>query len=160
MLLSSVETEDTVIINARTITTSTDTADRLRCQGCEPETLAFGADRIVGLDLKCVPMLEVIRAELATLCVVRGTALQLPFADAPLGAGNSSNALQMLPSPRVAIEEIGRCLRPRGLFTAFTFRRSDRRTDQNFQRRHEQTFNVRAFHTAELITSLTSAGLD
>ena len=119
----------------------------------------FGDDRVVGLDLS-VAMIDLIRTELPTLCVVRGTALQLPFGDGSLGAVNCSNALQLLPDPRAVLQEIGRCLRPGGLFTAFTFRRSDRPTYRYFQRRHEQTFNVRAFHTTELVTWLTSAGLE
>ncbi|MEO6082425.1 MAG: class I SAM-dependent methyltransferase [Umezawaea sp.] len=119
----------------------------------------LGASRVVGLDLSTV-MIDLIRSELPALCVVRGTALQLPFADGSLGAVNCSNALQLLPDPRSVLREVGRCLRPGGLFTAFTFRRADRPAYRYFQRRHEQAFNVRAFRTTELVTWLTAAGLE
>jgi SAM-dependent methyltransferase len=119
----------------------------------------LGDTRVVGLDLS-VPMIDLIRAALPGVCVVRGTALQLPFADGSLAAVNCSNALQLLPDPRSVLREVGRCLRPGGLFTAFTFRRADRPAYRYFQRRHERTFNVRAFTTGELVTWLTAAGLE
>ncbi|MFD9740824.1 class I SAM-dependent methyltransferase [Umezawaea sp. NPDC059074] len=119
----------------------------------------LGSERVVGLDLS-VAMIDLVRTALPDLCVVRGTALGLPFADGSLGAVNCSNALQLLPDPRDVLVEVGRCLRPGGLFTAFTFRRADRPAYRHFQRKHEETFNVRAFTTAELTTWLTSAGLE
>jgi len=119
----------------------------------------LGDTRVVGLDLS-VPMIDLIRAALPDLCVVRGTALRLPFADGSLGAVNCSNALQLLPDPPSVLREVGRCLRPGGLFTAFTFRRADRPAYRYFQSRHERTFNVRAFRAGELVTWLTSAGLE
>ncbi len=118
-----------------------------------------GPSRLVGLDLS-VPMIELIRRELPELCVVRGTALQLPFGTGSLGAVNCSNALQLMPDPRAVVHEVGRCLRPGGVFTVFTFRQAERPAYRYFQQRHEQTFNVRAFQPAELVTWLGSAGLD
>ncbi|MFI9388270.1 methyltransferase domain-containing protein [Kutzneria sp. NPDC052558] len=119
----------------------------------------LGIDRVVGLDLS-VPMIDAIRAGLPGLRVVRGTALRLPFATGSLGGVNCSNALQLLPDPRTVLREVGRCLRPGGVFTAFTYRRSDRPTYRHFQRQQEQTFGVRSFTTPELVTWLTAAGLD
>ena len=118
-----------------------------------------GASRVIGLDLS-VAMIELIRRQLPELCVVRGTALRLPFAAGSLGAVNCSNALQLLPDPRAVVHEVGRCLAPGGVFTAFTFRQADRPAYRYFQRRHEETFNVRAFRTTELVTWLGSAGLE
>lgn len=118
-----------------------------------------GEERVIGLDLSTA-MLDLIRAELPTLCVVRGTALRLPFTTGSLGAVNCSNALQLLPDPRTVVQEIGRCLRPGGTFTAFTFRQARRATYRHFQRQHEKTFNVRAFRVDELVPWLTSAGLE
>jgi SAM-dependent methyltransferase len=118
-----------------------------------------GEPRVIGLDLS-VAMLDLIRAELPGLCVVRGTALRLPFTTGSLGAVNCSNALQLLPDPRAVIHEIGRCLAPGGTFTAFTFRQARRPTYRHFQRQHERTFNVRAFRVDELVSWLTSAGLE
>jgi SAM-dependent methyltransferase len=118
-----------------------------------------GVSRVVGLDLS-VAMIDLIRRELPELCVVRASALQLPFATGSLDAVNCSNALQLLPDPRAVVQEIGRCLRPGGVFTAFTFRKAERPAYRYFQRRHEETFNVRAFRTTELVTWLGTAGLD
>lgn len=118
-----------------------------------------GLSRLVGLDLS-VAMIELIRRELPGLCVVRGTAIQLPFGTGSLGAVNCSNALQLMPDPRAVVHEVGRCLRPGGVFTVFTFRQAERPAYRYFQQRHEQTFNVRAFQTAELVTWLGSAGLE
>jgi SAM-dependent methyltransferase len=118
-----------------------------------------GADRVIGLDLSAA-MLDRIRAELPNLCVVRGTATQLPFGDGTLGAVNCSNALQLFPDPRAVLQEAGRCLRPGGTLTVFTFRQAERATYRHFQRRHEGTFNVRAFRVDEVMTWLAAAGLD
>jgi SAM-dependent methyltransferase len=105
-------------------------------------------------------MIDTIRAEVPGVRVVRGTALRLPFATGSLGGVNCSNALQLLPEPRNVLREVGRCLRPGGVFTAFTYRRSERPTYRHFQRQQEETFGVRSFTTTELVSWLTAAGLD
>ncbi len=69
-----------------------------------------GGDRVIGLDLS-VAMLAAIGVALPDLCLVRASALQLPFLGATLGAVNCSNALQLFPDPHLAIAEVGRCLR-------------------------------------------------
>lgn len=78
----------------------------------------------------------------------------LPFATGSLGAVHS-NALHLLPEPRAVVREIGRCLRPGGIFTAVTVRRADRPAHRYFQRRRG-----RAFEITELVTWLGSAGLE
>jgi SAM-dependent methyltransferase len=118
-----------------------------------------GDARVIGLDLS-IAMIDLIRAELPDLCVVRANALQLPFVTGSLGAVNCSNALQLFPEPRTVIQEVGRCTRPGGVFTAFTFRRADRPAYRYFQLRHEETFNVRSFRVDELVSWLTSAGFE
>jgi SAM-dependent methyltransferase len=118
-----------------------------------------GEARVIGLDLS-IAMIDLIRAELPGLFVVRANALQLPFSAGSLGAVNCSNALQLFPEPRSVIQEVGRCLRPGGVFTAFTFRQADRPAYRYFQLQHEKTFNVRSFRVDELVTWLTSAGLE
>lgn len=118
----------------------------------------MGQPQVVGLDLS-ISMIDRIRRELPELCVVRGTAVQLPFGDSSLGAVNCSNALQLLPDPGQVIQEIGRCLRPGGVFTAFTFLQARTPTYRYFQCRHEETFNVRAFQVSELVLWLGTAGL-
>ncbi|MBP2327968.1 SAM-dependent methyltransferase [Kibdelosporangium banguiense] len=118
-----------------------------------------GESRVIGLDLS-VAMIDLVRAQLPGLCVVRGTASQLPFTTGSLGAVNCSNSLQLFPDPRAVLQEVGRCLRIGGTLTAFTFRQAERATYRHFQRRHEQTFNVRAFRVDELVSWLVSAGLE
>jgi SAM-dependent methyltransferase len=118
-----------------------------------------GADAVIGLDLSTA-MLAAIGTALPGLCLVRASALRLPFLDAVLGAVNCSNALQLFPDPDLAIAEIGRCLRPGGCFTAFTFRQASRPAYRYFQLRHEATFNVRAFTPADIATWLDAAGMD
>ncbi len=118
-----------------------------------------GVDRVIGLDLS-VAMLAAIGAALPDMCLVRSSALQLPFLDATLGAVNCSNALQLFPDPHLAIAEVGRCLRPGGSFTAFTFRQADRPAYRYFQLRHEATFNVRSFPPADIATWLDAADMD
>ncbi|MFE3782242.1 methyltransferase domain-containing protein [Amycolatopsis sp. NPDC059090] len=119
----------------------------------------LGSAQVVGLDLSTA-MLATIQQALPEVPVVRASALQLPFADRSLGAVNCSNALQLLPDPRAVLQEVGRCLRPGGRFTALTFLRARRPAYRYFQERHERTFNVRAFDAAELVAWLDSAGLE
>jgi SAM-dependent methyltransferase len=119
----------------------------------------LGQRQVIGLDLSAA-MLDAIRAELPGLWLLRGTALQLPFATGSLGAVNCSNALQLLPNPRLVLREAARCLQPGGVFTAFTFRRAESPTYRHFQRRHEETFGVRSFTPTELVRWLVSAGLE
>jgi len=118
-----------------------------------------GLDRVIGLDLSAA-MLAAAGAALPGLCLVRASVLRLPFPDAVLGAVNCSNALQLFPDPHLAIAEIGRCLRPGGCFTAFTFRQASRPAYRYFQLRHEATFNVRSFSPADIATWLDAAGMD
>jgi SAM-dependent methyltransferase len=119
---------------------------------------AVGAEQVVGLDLS-VPMLAAIRDALPAVPVVRGSALALPFADGTLGAVTCWNALQMLPRPERVIAEFGRCLRPGGRLVVLTFRQAADPIYRHFQRRQEQTFNVRAFAEDEIIHWLAEAGL-
>jgi ubiquinone/menaquinone biosynthesis C-methylase UbiE len=118
-----------------------------------------GIDRVIGLDLSAA-MLNLIRVALPDLRLIRASALRLPFRDGSLSGVNCSNALQLFPSPDLALSEVGRCLRPGGILTAFTFRQAYRPAYRYFQKRHETTFNVRAFRPAEITNWLDAAGMD
>lgn len=97
---------------------------------------AVGADRLTAVDM-LLPMLNVLRNRLPAVPAVMGTALNLPFADASLGAINLWNALQAFPDDaEQAIAEIGRCLRPGGVLTMMTFRWSDDPIARYFQASH------------------------
>ncbi|MEU2425687.1 class I SAM-dependent methyltransferase [Streptomyces sp. NPDC007851] len=95
---------------------------------------ALGPERVIGLDLSS-SMLGRLHVSLPDVLAVRASALALPFADATLGAVNCWNALQAIPDPEKAISEVGRCLRPNGTFTLFTFRPTADPIVRHFQNR-------------------------
>lgn len=117
----------------------------------------FGPDRVIGLDLSHT-MLERTHRLLNELTLLRGNATQLPFADASLGAVNCSNSLQLFPDPEAAIAEVGRCLKPGGTFTFFTFRKSTSPAYRLLQGPWEKITRVQAFREEDLRAWLTKAG--
>ncbi|MEU0572472.1 class I SAM-dependent methyltransferase [Nonomuraea sp. NPDC005983] len=97
---------------------------------------AVGVDRLIAVDM-LLPMLNVLRGRLPEVPAVRGSALNLPFRNASVGAINLWNALQAFPDDAAtAIAEIGRCLRPGGILTMMTFRWSDDPVARYFQASH------------------------
>jgi ubiquinone/menaquinone biosynthesis C-methylase UbiE len=95
-----------------------------------------GAKRLTAVDMM-LPMLSVLRRRLPEVPAVLGSALNLPFADGSVGAINLWNALQAFPDDaEQGIAEIGRCLRPGGIFTMMTFRWSDEPIARYFQGSH------------------------
>jgi SAM-dependent methyltransferase len=123
---------------------------------------AVGADRLTAVDM-LLPMLNVLRARLPEVPAVRGSALNLPFGDATLGAINLWNALQAFPDDAAtAIAEIGRCLRPGGVLTMMTFRWSDDPVARYFQASHffpSRPDGHLLFELAEIRRWLADAGL-
>lgn len=83
----------------------------------------FGEQRVIGLDISFA-MLAVAGEKSPTGTLLRGSALQLPFADNSIGAVTCWDALQALPDPQTAISEVGRCLQPGGTFSCFTFEKA------------------------------------
>ncbi|UVS81500.1 class I SAM-dependent methyltransferase [Actinokineospora sp. UTMC 2448] len=97
---------------------------------------AVGTERLTAVDL-LLPMLNVLRGKLPEVPAVMGSALNLPFADGSVGAVNLWNALQAFPDDaEQGIAEIGRILRPGGVFTMMTFRWSDDPIARYFQASH------------------------
>jgi ubiquinone/menaquinone biosynthesis C-methylase UbiE len=121
-------------------------------------TDTVGAERTIGLDLSFA-MLNLARKALPDSLLVRATALPLPFKSSSLGGVNCWNALQTLPEPARIITEVGRCLRPGGLFTCFTFRRGHG-PYQLVQRAWEAIVKVRALDPDKLRQWLTAAELE
>lgn len=117
----------------------------------------FGVERVIGLDLSHT-MLVRTHSILSDLKLFRGNATQLPFADASLGAINCSNSLQLFPDPQAAIAECGRCLKPGGSFTFFTYRQSSVPAYRLLQRSWEKLNRVQAFREEDLRAWLTQAG--
>lgn len=91
----------------------------------KPLADAVGAERVIALDL--VPaMLACLRDRLPQVPAVVANARTLPLRDESLGAAMCWNGPQaFLPDTEAVISEVGRCLRPGGTFTVYTFRNSD-----------------------------------
>ncbi|MDG6110110.1 methyltransferase domain-containing protein [Dactylosporangium aurantiacum] len=117
-----------------------------------------GADRVIALDLSAA-MLRQVHAGLPDVATVRGSALNLPFRDASLGAVNIWNALQSLPDQAAAIAEVGRCLRPGGTFTLMTFRPSTDPLYRVFQTAPFGVIPVALSAPEDLRAWLTAAGM-
>jgi SAM-dependent methyltransferase len=121
-----------------------------------------GADRVVALDLN-PSMLSMLRARLARVPAIRGSAAPLPFGDASLGAVLCWNALQAFPAEApAAIAEVGRCLRPGGTFTLMTFRNSNDPVYRHFVGSHtfsQYSGGPQLFDLSRLKGLLAAAGL-
>ena len=118
----------------------------------------FG-DEVIGFDLSYAS-LRASRAALPDTPLIRGNALELPFADETFGAINCSNSLQLIPNTPVVLKEIGRTLKPGGTFTCFTFRKSPPGAYRVFQGTLERILSVRAFDIKNIESWLNAAGMD
>ncbi|MFD5829633.1 class I SAM-dependent methyltransferase [Lentzea sp. NPDC060358] len=114
----------------------------------------FGSERVIALD-RSPTMLGLVRHSMPDVVRVGSDALNLPFADASVGAVNSWNMLQALPDPAKAVAEMGRVLRPGGTFTLMTYRTSDDPVYAHFQKQ----LTLTTFDPAELEGWLAGAGL-
>ncbi|MGW4065079.1 class I SAM-dependent methyltransferase [Amycolatopsis sp. NPDC004747] len=122
---------------------------------------AVGTERLIALDV-LAPMLAGMRTRLPSVPAVLASALNLPFEDASLGAVNCWNALQAIPDPGKAVAEIGRVLRPGGVFTLLTFRWPEDRINRYFQHAHIMPGSPKGIELFELElikTWLKDAGL-
>ena len=119
---------------------------------------SLGADRVIAMDL-ATAMVQRLRATLPAVAALRGSAENIPFADASLGAVSCWNALQSMADPALVVREIGRCLRPGGVLTLLTFTSSTDPVYRFFQNLHEECLTVRSFPADELLRMLTEAGL-
>jgi ubiquinone/menaquinone biosynthesis C-methylase UbiE len=70
--------------------------------------------RLVGLDLGADRLVETRRALGSRVDLVRGSALQLPFADNSIDKAVSSEVLEHLPDDAAAVRELFRVLKPGG----------------------------------------------
>ncbi len=123
---------------------------------------AVGADRVIALDL-LPSILASLRYRLPEIPAVVANARKLPFDDASLGAVLCWNALQAFPAEApAAIAEVGRCLRPGGTFTLFTFWNSDDPIYRYYVGSHnfpQHSGGLRLFDLAALHEWLDRAGL-
>jgi SAM-dependent methyltransferase len=79
---------------------------------------ALPESRLVGVDLSAAMLRRARRRVLAAglaLPLVRGDALQLPFADAAFDGAAGHSLLYLLPSPAAALAELRRVVRPGGV---------------------------------------------
>jgi SAM-dependent methyltransferase len=123
---------------------------------------AVGADRVIALDL-LPSILTTMRDRLPDVPAVVANARSLPFADETLGAALCWNALQAFPAEAAAaIAEVGRCLRPGGTFTLFTFFNSEDPIYRYFVASHyfpQHAGGLHLFDLADLKQWLADAGL-
>ena len=117
-----------------------------------------GARRLIAMDL-ATAMVRRLRRVLPDVAALRGSAERIPFADGSLGAVSCWNALQSMADPARVIADVGRCLRPGGVFTLLTFTTSTDPVYRYFQQRHEDCLTVRSFPRDELLAMLDAAGL-
>ncbi|GAB3473507.1 class I SAM-dependent methyltransferase [Amycolatopsis cihanbeyliensis] len=97
---------------------------------------AVGAERVLALDI-LPASLATLRDRRPDVPAVVANARFLPFDDSSLGAVTCWDALQAFPDEAsFAIAEVGRCLRPGGTFTLFTFVNSDDEIYHHFVRSH------------------------
>ncbi|MFC5827079.1 methyltransferase domain-containing protein [Nonomuraea insulae] len=121
-----------------------------------------GSDRLLALDLG-LPMLNVLRRRVPEVPAVRASALDIPLADASMGAVVCWNALQAFPDEAAtAIAEVGRVLRPGGTFTLMTFVWDEDPVVRHFQAAHyfpSRPAGMLLFEREELERWLAAAGL-
>jgi SAM-dependent methyltransferase len=118
----------------------------------------FGND-VIGFDLSYAS-LRASRAVLPNTLLLRGNALQLPFADGTFGATNCSNSLQLIPNTPQVLKEVGRTLTRGGTFTCFTFRKSPPGKYRAFQATLERILSVRAFAIEDIESWLNAANME
>lgn len=116
-----------------------------------------GPERTIGVDLS-LAMLKLAQPACPDLLFVRGTAQALPFRNSVLGAINCWAALQLVPDPAAALDEVARCLRPGGTFTCFTFRRSPDPVYRYFQQAHAPDLPV--FEDQQILDWTRHAGME
>lgn len=117
------------------------------------------ANNVVGFDLSYAS-LRACRAALPNTLLLRGNALELPFADHTFGAINCSNSLQLIPDTPRVLMEVGRTLQPGGTFTCFTYRKSPPGAYRAFQGTVERVMGVHAFIMDEVQSWLAAAGME
>jgi ubiquinone/menaquinone biosynthesis C-methylase UbiE len=122
----------------------------------------FGADRVIALDL--LPgMLATLRERLPETPAIIKDASTLPFGDASLGAVICWNGPQaFIDVAPAVIAEVGRCLKPGGTFTTYTFGNSDDPIYRYFVGSHHLPHpagGLRVFELDELKGWLADAGL-
>ncbi|WNV84561.1 methyltransferase domain-containing protein [Umezawaea sp. Da 62-37] len=97
---------------------------------------AVGPERVLALDI-LPASLATLRHRRPDVPAVVANARYLPFDDSSLGAVICWDALQAFPEEApFAIAEVGRCLRPGGTFTLFTFIEADDPIYHHFVRAH------------------------
>jgi SAM-dependent methyltransferase len=129
-----------------------------------PFARRLSGGRVVGLDLSG-PMLahaqRLRRAEaLATLDLVRGSALDLPFAAASFDVVNCCGALHLFPDVPRALGEANRVLAPGGRLTMAVIRIGDRPRDRRVAWLRHRLVGVHSFARTDLARHLAAAGFE
>ncbi|MER7012737.1 class I SAM-dependent methyltransferase [Saccharopolyspora sp. NPDC000359] len=125
---------------------------------------AVGAERVLALDI-LPASLATLRDRRPDVPAVVANARSLPFDDSSLGAVTCWDALQAFPEEApLAIAEVGRCLRPGGTFTLFTFVDADDEVYRHFVRSHRfpksHKDGLTLFERTDLDRWIADAGLE
>lgn len=145
-----------------------DEASRVLDLACGPGIYArpfarrLSEGRVVGLDLSR-PMLAYAQRRrcaegLANLDLVRGSALDLPFAAASFDVVNCCGALHLFPDVPRVLGEVYRVLAGGGRFTTAVVRAGDRPRDRRAVRLRRRLLGIHSFSPADLDRQLGQAG--
>jgi SAM-dependent methyltransferase len=123
--------ESAIIMEAARVEAASTVLDLACASGIYTRLFAEAAKqgRVVGLDLS-MPMLQQAvlkdrQDQVENVAYLRGSAMELPFAEACFDCVNCCGALHLFPDPDGALREITRVLKPGGRFTAATFRKRE-----------------------------------
>ena len=127
------------------------------------QAMTPGTGVCVGLDLSA-PMIRTAArfrddAGLERMHLVRGDAQLLPFADDTFDAVHTAAALQLVPDPRRAVQEMARVLKPGGRVLVNTFVRSSGGLSRRMQNFMGRNTGFQWFSPERLSTLLADAGL-
>lgn len=118
---------------------------------------------VVGLDLSAPMLRYAARAtreeQLANLLLVRGDAMDLPFAAERFDRVNCCGALHLFPDASHVLGEVARVLRPSGRLTLAAIRRGEGARAEKRARARQRSYGVMAFTPSELSAWFERAGL-
>jgi SAM-dependent methyltransferase len=117
---------------------------------------------VVGLDLSAPMLRYAARAareeQLANLLLVRGDAMELPFAAQRFDRVNCCGALHLFPDAAHVLGEVARVLRPAGRLTLAAIRRGEGARAERRARARQRAYGLMAFTPSELAGWLERAG--
>jgi len=161
----SFEDEYKTIVEAAKLTGKETLLDLACGPGIYTRPLARKLDqgRVVGLDLSR-SMLQFARDRakeqgLRNIVFVRGNAMALPFSDDEFDVVNCCGAIHLFPDVPRAFREVGRVLKPGGIFLSATLRRKPGRMGKGLAGLRQRVAAIDSFQQDELDLHFRRAGL-